>query len=93
MISLEGHMRSLKLGLAAGAAMIFAFSATAQAGDCIRVAALGDGLTHDLAVLMSTHGLANIIEHKGRKGQGKIHTTCTPGAVLTECRSSQMACK
>jgi hypothetical protein len=86
-------MRSSKLCLAATAAFVCALSATAEAGDCVRVAALGDGLTHDLAVIMSTHGLANIIENKGRKGQGPVHTTCVPGSFLTECRSSQMACK
>jgi hypothetical protein len=86
-------MRSIKLGLAASAALFFAFSVTAQAGECIRVAALGDGLTHDLAVLLSTHGLSTIIEHKGLKGHGQVHTTCAPGTFLTECRSSQMACK
>jgi hypothetical protein len=85
-------MRSLKLGFAASA-LACALSASAQAGDCIRVGAIGDGLTRDLAVIMSTHGLANIIENKGRTGKGPIHTTCTPGTVLTECRSTQMACK
>lgn len=85
-------MRSFKLCLVA-AASIVAVSASAQAGDCVRVSALGDGLTHDLAVVMSTHGLANIIENKGRKGSGKVHTTCAPAAFLTECRSTQLACK
>jgi hypothetical protein len=86
-------MRSSKFVLVATAAFVCALSATAQAADCIRVAALGDGLTHDIAVIMSTHGLANIIDFKGRKGQGAVHTTCAPGSFLTECRSSQMACK
>jgi hypothetical protein len=85
-------MRSLKLGLAATAVMC-ALSVTAQAGDCIRVSAIGDGLTHDLAVIMSTHGLANIIDNKGRKGQGPVHTTCSPGTFGTECQSTQTACK
>ena len=67
-------MRSLKLGLAAPA-VICALSATAQA-DCIRVAAVGEGLTHDLAVIMSTHGLANVIYGQGRVGKGSVHTTC-----------------
>lgn len=84
-------MRSLKSGLAA-TAVICALSAAASA-DCIRVGAIGDGLTHDIAVVMSTHGLANIIEGKGRKGQGPVHTTCSAGTVLTECRSTQTACK
>src|SRR6202142_2872262 len=56
---LEGPMRSLKLGLAA-TAVICALSATAQA-DCVKVEALGENLTHDLAELFSTHGLANVI--------------------------------
>lgn len=85
-------MRSLKLGLAAVAALCM-ISATAEAGSCMRVGAIGDGLTHDLAVLMSTHGLANIIDSKGLKGRGAVHTTCSPGSFLTECRSSQTACK
>ncbi|HVZ03370.1 hypothetical protein [Hyphomicrobium sp.] len=85
-------MRSLKLGLAAAAALC-AISATAEAGSCMRVGAIGDGLTHDLAVIMSTHGLANIIEAKGLKARGPIHTTCSPASFLTECRSSQRACK
>jgi hypothetical protein len=85
-------MRSFKLGIAA-AAVICALSATAQAGDCVRVGANGDGLTHDLAVIMSTHGLANIIESKGRTPKGPVHTTCAPGTFGTECTSSQTACK
>jgi hypothetical protein len=85
-------MRSFKIGVAA-AALVCAFSMSAEAGSCVRVGAIGDGLTHDLAVVMSTHGLANIIENKGLKAKGPVHTTCEPGAVLTECRSSQLACK
>jgi hypothetical protein len=84
-------MRYLKNGLVA-IAMICAVSSTAKA-DCIRIGAIGDGLTHDLAVIMSTHGLENIMSFKGRKGQGPVHTTCSAGAVLTECTSTQMACK
>ena len=87
-------MRSSKLGFAALATFACAFSATAQAGECVRVGALGDGLTHDLAVIMSTHGLANIIEGKGLKAKGPVSTHCDPpGTFVTECQSSQLACK
>jgi hypothetical protein len=88
-------MRSLKLGLVATAALICAFSVSAQAGgSCVRIGALGDGLTHDLAVIMSTHGLANIIEGKGLTPKGPVRTHCdAPGTFVTECHSSQMACK
>ncbi|CCB63960.1 hypothetical protein RLW55_00550 [Hyphomicrobium sp. B1] len=84
-------MRSLKLGFAV-AAVTCALSVTAQAGSCVRVAAVGDGLTHDLAVIMSTHGLANIIEGKGRTGKGPVHTKCVPGTFGTQCTSWQNAC-
>jgi hypothetical protein len=83
-------MRSFKLGVAT-AAMICAFTATAQA-DCIKVGALGEGLTYDIAFVFSTHGLANIIYGQGRVGKGPVHTTCQPGPTTT-CHSSQMACK
>lgn len=85
-------MRSLKLGFGI-AAVLCAFTATAQAASCQRVGAIGDGLTHDLAVIMSTHGLANIIEGKGMTPKGAVHTKCAPGMFGEECTSSQMACK
>lgn len=85
-------MRSLKLGLAA-TAVICALSATAQAGDCVRVGAAGESLTHDIAVLFSTNGLKNIIYGQGRVGQGPVRTTCKTGLSTTTCHSSQMACK
>ena len=84
-------MRSLKLGLAA-TAVICALSATAQA-DCVKVGAVGEAMTHDIAVLFSTHGLANVIYGQGRVGQGPVQTTCKAGSVTTTCQSSQMACK
>ena len=87
---LEGQMRSLKLGLAA-TAMICALSATAQA-DCVKVEALGEAVTHDIAYVFATHGLANVIYGKGRVGKGPVHTKCVDGSATTTCRSSQMAC-
>ena len=83
-------MRSLKLAIAATAA-ICALSATAQA-DCVKVGALGQNVTHDLAVLFSTHALANVIYGQGRVGKGPVHTTCE-GANGTTCHSWQIACK
>jgi len=85
-------MRALKLGLAAAAAM-FSLVATAQAGDCIKVEGLGEAVTHDIAEVFSTHGLANIIYGKGRVGKGPVHTKCVDGPTTTTCRSWQTACK
>ena len=83
-------MRSLKMSLAT-AGMACALSAMAQA-DCIKVAAVGQNITHDLAVLFSTHALANVIYGKGREGKGPVHTKCD-GPDGTTCHSWQMACK
>lgn len=85
-------MRSLKLGLAVAAVMC-ALSVSAQASDCRRVAAVGEAVTHDIAYLFSTHGLANVIYGQGRVGKGPVHTKCDDGSGTTTCHSSQMACK
>jgi hypothetical protein len=84
-------MRSLKLGLSA-TALICALSATAQA-DCIKVAAVGEAVSHAIAETFSTHGLANIIYGQGRVGKGAVVTKCQDGSSTTTCRSSQTACK
>ena len=84
-------MRTLKLGLAATAVMC-ALSATAQA-DCIKVGAVGEAVTHDIAETFATHGLANIIYGQGRVGKGPVQTTCKDSSGTTTCHSSQTACK
>ncbi len=78
---------------AALAVAAVALPALANAATCQNVAAAGDGPTKDIATMMSTHGLENIIGNKGLKGQGAVKTTCVPGAVLVECKSWQKACK
>ena len=85
-------MRSLKLGLAA-TAMFCALSTTTQAADCVKVATVGEAVTHDIAELFSKNGLKNVIYGQGRVGQGPVQTTCKTGSVTTTCHSSQMACK
>lgn len=84
-------MRSIKLGLAA-TAMICVLSATAQA-DCVKVGSVGEAVTHDIAKLFATNGLANIIYGQGREGKGPVHTKCEDGTTTTICRAWQMACK
>ncbi len=85
-------MRSLKLGLAV-TAVICGLSATVHAADCVKVGAVGEAATHDIAYLFSTHGLANIIYGQGRVGKGPVHTKCDDGSTTTTCHSSQLACK
>lgn len=85
-------MQSLKLGLVAAVAMC-AFSVTAQAADCMRVAAIGNNFTHDAAVLFSENALKNTIAGRGLIPKGPVKTTCDSGSGMIECHSSQTACK
>ena len=75
----------------AAIAAICALSATAQA-DCVKVEAVGKAVTHDIAHVSATHGLANVIYGKGRVGKGTLHTKCVDGSATTTCRSWQTAC-
>ena len=84
-------MQVFKSGFVA-AMMVCALSATAQA-DCVKVGAVGEAVTHDIAYLFATHGLANVIYGQGRVGKGPVHTKCDDGSSMTTCHSSQMACK
>ena len=85
-------MRGLS-SAAAGFVIGLTFAAASARAECTYVAAAGNGPTKDIATLMSTHGLDNIIESRGLKGQGPVKTTCEAGTFLTECRSTQKACK
>jgi hypothetical protein len=85
-------MQVFKLGLVA-AVMLCTLSSMAQAADCTRVAASGDNVTHDLAVLFSTNALKNTIAGRGLIGKGPVKTSCKSGSAMIECHSSQMACK
>ena len=85
-------MQVFNLGFVA-AIMVCTVSAIAQAADCTRVAASGDNVTHDLAVLFSTNALKNTIAGRGLVGKGPVKTDCKSGSAMIECYSSQMACK
>ena len=82
-----------RIRFAALAVAAIALPGLADAATCQNVAAAGDGPTKDIATMMSTHGLDNIITNKGLKPQGAVKTTCVPGSVLVECKSWQRACK
>ncbi len=83
-------MRSFKLGFVA-AAMLCAISASAQA-ECARITALGENVTHDLAVLFATNALKNTLAGQGRIGKGPVSMKCKDEGAMTTCYSSQVAC-
>lgn len=68
-------------------------SSAAKAANCQVVAAAGDGPSKEVATFMAAHGLENLLDHKGLKGQGPVKTKCTPGTIVTECVSQQKGCK
>ncbi len=87
-------MQKFRISLTLVAAcFLTTFSTAAVAADCKRIGAVGDGLTTGIATLMSENGLKTLIASKGRKGQGAVTTKCEAGTFLTQCRSSQVACK
>ena len=69
---------------------ICALSTTAQA-DCVKVQTVGQAITHDIAVLFATKGLANVIYGQGRVGKGPVTTKCEDGPTTT-CHSTQTGC-
>ena len=81
------------IAVAAGFAALLISLGDARAESCQVVAAAGDAPTEEIARVMSTKGLANIIEAKGLKGTGPVQTKCEAGSILVECRSQQKACK
>ncbi len=85
-------MKVFKSGFVA-AIMVCALTATAQAAECMKVAAIGDNFTNDLAVLFSHNALKNTIAGKGLIPKGPVKTTCNSGGAMIECYSSQTACK
>jgi hypothetical protein len=87
-----GAMQIFKFGLVA-AVTVCAFSVTAQAADCTKVAAIGNNFTHDAAVLFSENALKNTIAGRGLIPKGPVKTTCNSGSAMIECHSQQMACK
>ena len=86
-------MRLIKTGMIAAALTMTCALSTAAQAECTRLGAVGDGPSKSIATIMSTHGLENIIEARGLKAQGPVKTTCQDGTILTQCHSSQTACK
>lgn len=84
-------MRTFFVSIVAMTAAL-AVSTSANAG-CQRVSAVGDAFSKDLATIMSTHGLTNILDGKGLTGKGPVHTRCTSGGMFgAQCQSTQTGC-
>jgi hypothetical protein len=84
----------LKLAMLALAAMGVSGLATGSAhAECKNLAAVGTGLTQDIAKFMADAGLKNIREDRGYKPGGAVSYKCTPGAIAIDCSARQRVCK
>ena len=85
----------LKLAMFALAAMGVSGLATgsAHAAECKNFAAIGTGITQDLAKFMAEHGIANVAADKGYTPSGTISYKCVNGVVGIDCHAHQRACK
>lgn len=87
-------MSKLNRALSAFAIVAAGLVATgAEAGECKRLAAAGDGVTKGIAEFMAGKGLENVIKGYGMTGQGPVKMTCDSGTLYVECHASQTACK
>jgi hypothetical protein len=84
----------LKLAMLALAAMGVSGLATGSAhAECKNFAAIGTGITQDLAKFMADHGLQNVAADKGYTLSGTISYKCVNGLVGIDCHAHQRACK
>lgn len=86
-------MATMKETALAVALMSTIGAGAADAGECKRLAAAGDGLTRSIAEFMARKGLENVIKGYGMSAQGAVKVTCEEGTIYTECHASQTACK
>lgn len=85
-------MRSFCFGIVVAAAAVAAW--TPANADCRPISATGDAIGKDLATIMSTHGLTNVLDGKGLTGKGPVHTRCISGGIFgSQCTSTQTGCK
>jgi hypothetical protein len=88
---MKAHLKLAGLVLAAG--LVSSVTSGAQAADCKNFAAVGTGITQDLAKFMAEHGIANVAADKGYTPQGTIAYKCVNGAIGIDCHAHQRACK
>ncbi|HYD15707.1 MAG TPA: hypothetical protein VEA77_04845 [Hyphomicrobium sp.] len=83
------NARSAAFALAVG--MLVALPGAANAG-CKQIAAVGTGVTQDLAKFMADAALKNIRENQGAKPSGATTYKCEPGMIATDCHARQKVC-
>lgn len=79
--------------VAYGTGALCLLTSAVKAGTCEVISASGTGLTKAAATTLSTEALATLIAGKSLKAEGDIQTACKPIMVMTECQSTQRACK
>jgi hypothetical protein len=70
-------------------------AASAAPKDCRAFAAVGSGLSTDIATLMAKQGAVNVAEGRGYsvQGEAKLVSCASAGIFGTECTAKSYACK
>lgn len=81
-------------GMALAAAAVMALASTAQAKECKKIAAVGNGLTQGIAEIMAKGGVKTLIDSRGMTPVGEPKVRCKDGGgVMSECHATQTGCK
>ncbi len=89
-------LRSCAMAVAAVGLFVLApTAASAATKDCRAFAAVGSGLSTDIATLMAKQGAVNVAEGRGYSVQGEAKlVSCTSAGIFgTECTAKSYACK
>ena len=93
-------MSKLRSCVLAGATVgLFALAPSAASAaapkDCRAFAAVGSGLSTDIATLMAKQGAVNVAEGRGYsvQGEAKLVSCASAGIFGTECTAKSYACK
>ena len=89
---MKAHLKLAGLVLAATSVSALA-TGPAHAAECKNFAAIGTGITQDLAKFMAEHGIANVAADKGYTPHGTISYKCVNGMLGIDCHAHQRACK
>jgi hypothetical protein len=89
---MKSHIKLAMLALAATGVSGLA-TGSAHAAECKNFAAIGTGLTQELAKYLADHGIANVAADKGYTPTGPISYKCENGTIGIDCHAHQKACK
>ncbi len=83
----------LTIGAVLAAVVVTAQVPASAAKKCVLAGGEGVGISPEIATDLSKIALGDAIKKLGSKADGKVSTKCVTNLVVTNCVSSQKACK